>query len=44
MGAGTYAAEAVIPSPGEWRVQVSLRASEFENPVVTLAFEVHEAP
>ena len=40
VGAGTYAAEAVIPAPGVWRVQVSLKASEFDNPVVTLSFEV----
>ena len=40
VGAGTYGAEAVIPSAGTWRVQVSLKASEFDNPVVTLSFEV----
>lgn len=40
VGAGTYAAEAVIPSAGVWRVQVSLKATEFDNPVVTLAFDV----
>lgn len=40
VGAGTYSAEVTLPSPGEWRVQVSLRATEFDNPVVTLAFGV----
>ncbi len=40
VGAGTYAAEAVIPSAGVWRVQVSVKATEFDNPVVTLSFEV----
>jgi len=40
VGAGTYAAEAVLPSAGVWRVQVSVKATEFDNPVVTLAFEV----
>jgi copper transport protein len=40
VGAGTYAADVVIPSDGVWRVQVSLKATEFENPVVTLAFDV----
>jgi copper transport protein len=40
VGAGTYAAEAVIPAAGTWQVQVSLKASEFDNPVVTLSFEV----
>jgi copper transport protein len=39
-GAGTYAAEAVIPASGAWRVQVSLRATKFDNPVVTLSFDV----
>ena len=40
IGAGTYSAEVVVPAPGVWRVQVSLRASEFENPVVTLSFDI----
>ena len=40
VGAGTYSAEVTVPAPGEWRVQVSLRATEFDNPVVTLSFEV----
>ncbi|HWM73781.1 MAG TPA: copper resistance protein CopC [Nocardioides sp.] len=40
VGAGTYAAGVTIPAPGEWRVQVSLRATEFDNPVVTLSFNV----
>jgi copper transport protein len=40
VGAGTYAAEAVLPASGEWQVQVSLRAAEFDNPVVTLSFDV----
>ncbi|HET9422453.1 MAG TPA: copper resistance protein CopC [Nocardioides sp.] len=40
VGAGTYSADVTVPAPGEWRVQVSLRATEFDNPVVTLSFEV----
>jgi copper transport protein len=40
VGAGTYSAEVTVPAPGTWRVQVSLRATEFDNPVVTLSFEV----
>lgn len=40
VGAGTYAARVVIPSPGEWEMQVSLRATKFDNPVVTLRFDV----
>lgn len=35
---GTYRAEVVLPSDGPWQVQVSLRRSEFENPVATLEF------
>lgn len=40
VGAGTYAARVVIPAAGEWRVQVSLKATKFDNPVVTLRFDV----
>jgi copper transport protein len=40
VGAGTYAAHVVIPSAGTWKVQVSLKATKFENPVVTLSFDV----
>jgi len=40
VGAGTYAARVVLPAPGQWRVQVSLRTSRFDNPVVTLEFDV----
>lgn len=38
--AGTYVVETVIPSPGTWEVQVSLRLSEFDNPVTIVKFEV----
>ncbi len=38
--AGTYLVQTVIPTPGTWRVQVSVRASEFDNPVTTIDFEV----
>jgi len=38
--AGTYSAEVVLPTPGTWRVQVSLRIDEFENPVASLNFRV----
>ena len=38
--AGTYVVETVLPTPGTWEVQVSLRASEFDNPVTTVEFEV----
>lgn len=38
--AGTYAAEVVFPSAGTWEVQVSLRETEFDNPVTTLSVDV----
>jgi len=38
--AGTYSAEVVLPTSGTWRVQVSLRIDEFENPVASLSFRV----
>jgi len=34
--AGTFAAEVVLPSPGQWKVQVSQRRSAFENPVASV--------
>lgn len=34
--AGTWSGPVVLPTTGQWRVQVSLRLSEFENPVTTL--------
>jgi copper transport protein len=37
---GTYRAEVVLPTAGNWRVQVSLRIDEFENPVASLSFRV----
>jgi len=37
---GTYSGEVVLPAPGTWEVQVSLRAAEFANPVTTVRFEV----
>jgi copper transport protein len=39
-GVGTYRADVVLPTPGTWRVQVSLRLDEFENPVASLSFRV----
>lgn len=40
IGPGAYAADVVFPSPGTWELQVSLRVSEFENPVTTLEVPV----
>ena len=40
IGVGTYTAEVVLPRPGTWEVQVSLRLSKFESPVSTLRIDV----
>lgn len=40
VGAGTYRGEVVVPRPGTWEVQVSLRLSRFENPVTTVRLSV----
>ncbi|MCO8276183.1 copper resistance protein CopC [Actinoplanes sp. TRM 88003] len=41
VSAGNYTASVVLPAPGTWRMQVSLRVSEFANPVAELDFEVN---
>ena len=38
--AGTLRADVVLPAAGAWRLQVSLRLSEFENPVAVVTFNV----
>ena len=40
IGPGTYTGNAVLPTPGIWRLQVSLRVTEFDNPVSVLEFDV----
>jgi copper transport protein len=40
VDSGTYASEVVVPQPGTWQVRVSVRTSEFDNPVLTLDLEV----
>lgn len=40
LGPGTYSGDVVIPTAGEWEVQVSLRTGEFDNPVRTVTFDV----
>lgn len=40
VAAGTYAAEVVLPTPGTWVLQVSLRRSEFDNPVTPVEVEI----
>jgi len=39
-GAGTCTADVVIPTAGRVEVQVGMRRSQFENPVVTLTFRI----
>ncbi|MEV0949471.1 CopD family protein [Promicromonospora sp. NPDC050249] len=40
LAPGVYAGEVVLPTGGEWEVQVSLRTTEFDNPVRTVTFRV----
>jgi len=40
LGPGVYAGEVVLPTGGEWTVQVSVRTTEFDNPVETVTFDV----
>ncbi|PFG44748.1 copper transport protein [Isoptericola jiangsuensis] len=40
LGPGVYSGEVVVPTTGEWDVQVSLRTTEFDNPVRTVTFVV----
>jgi copper transport protein len=40
LGPGVYAGDIVLPTTGEWEVQVSLRTTEFDNPVKTVTFVV----
>lgn len=38
--AGTWRAHVLLPRPGVWELQVSVRESRFENPVTTVRFDV----
>ena len=40
LGPGAYAGDLVLPTDGEWTVQVSLRTTEFDNPVRSVTFAV----
>ena len=40
LGPGIYAGDLVMPTSGTWKAQVSLRTSEFDNPVRTVRFDV----
>ena len=37
---GTYRVFVLLPEPGAWEAQVSVRRNRFENPVTTVSFEV----
>jgi len=39
-GAGTYRAELSVPTDGAWSASVSVRTSEFDNPVAVVPFQV----
>ena len=41
-GPGVYTARVVLPSSGTWQLQVSLRTTEFDNPVTTLPLVVSD--
>ena len=40
LGPGVYAGDVVVPTGGTWTAQVSLRTTEFDNPVRSTRFEV----
>ncbi len=40
QGPGAYAGQALLSEPGTWDVQVSLKVTEFDNPVDTVEFVV----
>lgn len=44
LGPGVYAGDVVLPTAGEWEAQVSLRTTEFDNPVRTVTFDVPGEP
>jgi copper transport protein len=40
QGPGVYSGDVVLPTGGDWKVQVSLRTTEFDNPVRSVVLEV----
>lgn len=40
IGPGVYTGDVVLPTGGTWEAQVSLRTTEFDNPVKTIELEV----
>jgi copper transport protein len=43
VGPGVYSGQVVFPSAGTWRLQISLRTGEFDNPVASVTFPVKES-
>jgi copper transport protein len=39
-GPGAYPAEVTIPTDGDWLALVSVRTSEFDNPVAEVPFTI----
>lgn len=39
-GPGAWTGSVVVPTPGEWALEVSVRITDFENPVASLPFTV----
>ena len=39
-GVGTFRSDVVLPAAGPWRLQVSVRLGEFDNPVAVVTFNV----
>lgn len=44
IASGTYRLQAVIPTSGQWELQVSVRTSAFDNPVLTLPMPIPPSP
>jgi copper transport protein len=41
-GPGTWTGAVAIPTPGEWTLEVSVRVTDFDNPVASLPFTVDD--
>lgn len=44
IASGTYRLQVVIPTSGPWELQVSVRTSAFDNPVLTLSMPIPPSP
>lgn len=43
-GRGAYRLRAILPTNGRWELQVGVRLSEFDNPVLTLPMQIPPSP